>query len=214
MSKHPRYDLKKAYDKHLTGKARLHYLENYEHDVHTRGGAGHYSGNHPRYSMSMMGDPETPVKKMDDDLKYMPVEDIAGQGTEGVNMKTNPIMLKDKRPNPRNLDPNDYHPKADLTDQYPRRKEEDPRSKTYQQKLKKQGLKVDPNSAVTTMKKNPIDMKKTPVKMKKSPAKMGHKSPAKMGHKSPAKMGHKSPAKMGHKSPAKMKGKVTFGRKS
>ena len=214
MSKHPRYDLKKAYDKHLTGKARLHYLENYEHDVHTRGGAGHYSGNHPRYSMSMMGDPETPVKKMDDDLKYMPVEDIAGQGTEGVNMKTNPIMLKDKRPNPRNLDPNEYHPKADLTDQYPRRKEEDPRSKTYQQKLKKQGLKVDPNSAVTTMKKNPIDMKKTPVKMKKSPAKMGHKSPAKMGHKSPAKMGHKSPAKMGHKSPAKMKGKVTFGRKS
>tara|TARA_B100000427_G_scaffold8741_1_gene7684 strand:- start:6950 stop:7594 length:645 start_codon:yes stop_codon:yes gene_type:complete len=214
MSKHPRYDLKKAYDKHLTGKARLHYLENYEHDVHTRGGAGHYSGNHPRYSMSMMGDPETPVKKMDDDLKYMPVEDIAGQGTEGINMKTNPIMLKDKRPNPRNLDPNEYHPKADLTDQYPRRKEEDPRSKTYQQKLKKQGLKVDPNSAVTTMKKNPIDMKKTPVKMKKSPAKMGHKSPAKMGHKSPAKMGHKSPAKMGHKSPAKMKGKVTFGRKS
>ena len=215
MSKHPRYDLKKAYDKHLTGKARLHYLENYEHDVHTRGGAGHYSGNHPRYSMSMMGDPETPVKKMDDDLKYMPVEDIAGQGTEGVNMKTNPIMFGHvKRPNPRNLDPNDYHPKADLTDQYPRRKEEDPRSKTYQQKLKKQGLKVDPNSAVTTMKKNPIDMKKTPVKMKKSPAKMGHKSPAKMGHKSPAKMGHKSPAKMGHKSPAKMKGKVTFGRKS
>jgi len=199
MSKHPRYDLKKAYDKHLTGKARLHYLENYEHDVHTRGGAGHYSGNHPRYSMSMMGDPATPVKKMDDDLKYMPVEDIAGQGTEGVNMKTNPIMFGHvKRPNPRNLDPNDYHPKADLTDQYPRRKENDPRSQTYQQNLKDQGKTVDDKSAVATMKKNPIDMKKTPVKMKKSPVKMGHKSPAKMGHK----------------SPAKMKGKVTFGRKS
>lgn len=199
MSKHPRYDLKKAYDKHLTGKARLHYLENYEHDVHTRGGAGHYSGNHPRYSMSMMGDPATPVKKMDDDLKYMPVEDIAGQGTEGVNMKTNPIMFGHvKRPNPRNLDPNDYHPKADLTDQYPRRKESDPRSQTYQQNLKDQGKTVDDKSAVATMKKNPIDMKKTPVKMKKSPVKMGHKSPAKMGHK----------------SPAKMKGKVTFGRKS
>ena len=157
--------------------------------------------------MSMMGDPATPVKKMDDDLKYMPVEDIAGQGTEGVNMKTNPIMFGHvKRPNPRNLDPNDYHPKADLTDQYPRRKENDPRSQTYQKNLKDQGKTVDDKSAVATMKKNPIDMKKTPVKMKKSPVKMGHKSPAKMGHK--------SPAKMGHKSPAKQKGKVTFGRKS
>lgn len=89
-----KYNLKEAYNKKLTGKARLHYLENFEHDMYKRRGyAGEYSGNHPRYSkgVAMMGDPKSPMKAMDDDLKYMPVEDIAGQGTEGVNMKTNPI---------------------------------------------------------------------------------------------------------------------------
>jgi len=89
-----KYNLKEAYNKKLTGKARLHYLENFEHDMYTRKGyAGEYSGNHPKYSkgVAMMGDPKSPMKAMDDDLKYMPVEDIAGQGTEGVNMKTNPI---------------------------------------------------------------------------------------------------------------------------
>jgi len=96
MSEHARYDLKKAYDKNLTGKERLHYLENYEHDVHRRGEAGNYTGNHPKYSrgVSMMGNPMNPIKAMDDDLKYMPIEDMAGQGTEGVNMKTNPINMK------------------------------------------------------------------------------------------------------------------------
>ena len=89
-----KYNLKEAYNKKLTGKARLHYLENFEHDMYKRRGyAGEYSGNHPKYSkgVAMMGDPNSPMKVMDDDLKYMPVEDIAGQGTEGVNMKTNPI---------------------------------------------------------------------------------------------------------------------------
>lgn len=89
------YNLKEAYNKALTGKARLHYLENYEHDSR-RGYAGQYTGNHPKYSaVSMVGDPMSPMKVMDDDLKYMPVEDIAGQGTEGVNMKVNPIKLKE-----------------------------------------------------------------------------------------------------------------------
>jgi hypothetical protein len=220
-----KYNLKEAYNKKLSGKARLHYLENYEHDTR-KGHSGEYTGNHPRYSrgVSLMGDPDAPTKKMDDDLKYMPVEDIAGQGTEGVNMETNPIMYGHvERPNPRNLDPNEYHPKADLTKQYPRRREDDPRSKTYQQKLKNQNKTVDDKSAVPSMKKNPIDMKKTPIKEQKYGGNKGdlrrsaprdYSKGPKMGHKSPAKMGHKSPAKMGHKSPAKMKGKVTFGRQS
>jgi len=170
MSKEARYDLKKAYDKHLTGKARFHYLENYEHDVHRRGEAGNYTGNHPRYSrqgLSMVEAPLSPMKESAD-LEYMPIEDIAGQGTEGVNMKANPIMSlnpKDKagvrtKTNPSGLDPSKYHPKANLADQYPRRLESDPRSKTYQ------------SNKGTSMKANPV--------------KMGHKSPAKMGHKSPA----------------------------
>jgi hypothetical protein len=109
----------------------------------------------------------------------MPVEDIAGQGTEGVNMKANPIMESlnpnDKAgvrttTNPSGLDPNKYHKDADLTQQYPRRKENDPLSKTFQENQKKG----------PSMKANPI--------------KMGHKSPAKMGYKSPAKM-VKSPVK-------------------
>jgi|MDTB01.1.fsa_nt_gb hypothetical protein len=86
------YNLKEAYNKALTGKARLHYLENYEHDSR-RGYAGEYSGNHPKYSkgVAMAGNPMSPMKELDADLEFMPVEDIAGQGTEGVNMKTNPI---------------------------------------------------------------------------------------------------------------------------
>ena len=90
------YNLKEAYNKALTGKARLHYLENYEHDSR-RGHAGEYSGNHPKYSrgVAMAGDPMSPMKELDADLEFMPVEDIAGQGTEGVNMKTNPINNTD-----------------------------------------------------------------------------------------------------------------------
>jgi hypothetical protein len=101
------YNLKEAYNKALTGKARLHYLENYEHDSR-RGYAGEYSGNHPKYSkgVAMAGDPNSPMKVMDDDLKYMPIEDIAGQGTEGVNMKVNPIKFEgeDEKP-PKGFEP-------------------------------------------------------------------------------------------------------------
>ena len=104
-----KYNLKEAYNKKLTGKARLHYLENFEHDMYKRKGyAGEYSGNHPKYSkgVAMMGDPKSPMKAMDDDLKYMPVEDIAGQGTEGINMKVNPIKFEgeDEKP-PKGFEP-------------------------------------------------------------------------------------------------------------
>ena len=51
MDKATKYDLKEAYNKNLTDKARLHYLENVEHNVHSRKGyAGSYSGSHPRFS--------------------------------------------------------------------------------------------------------------------------------------------------------------------
>jgi hypothetical protein len=44
MDKATKYDLKEAYNKNLTDKARLHYLENVEHNVHSRKGyAGSYS---------------------------------------------------------------------------------------------------------------------------------------------------------------------------
>ena len=173
MGEQAKYDLKQAYNRHLDDKARLHYIENYEHDVNRRGEAGNYTGNHPRYSRQGISMVETPLSPMKEsaDLEYMPVEDIAGQGTEGVNMKANPIMESlnpnDKagvrtKTNPSGLDPSKYHRDADLTQQYPRRKESDPLSKTFQEKQKKG----------PSMKANPI--------------KMGHKSPAKMG-KSPVK---------------------------
>ena len=51
MDKANKYNLKEAYNKNLTDKARLHYLENLEHNVHSRKGySGSYSGSHPRFS--------------------------------------------------------------------------------------------------------------------------------------------------------------------
>lgn len=99
------YNLKEAYNKALTGKARLHYLENYEHDSR-RGHVREYSGNHPKYSrgVPMAGDPMSPMNEVDADLEFMPVEDIAGQGTEGVNMKVNPIKF-DKEKAPKGFEP-------------------------------------------------------------------------------------------------------------
>ena len=79
-----RYDAKEAYNKNLSSKSRMRYLEN---DIADRKGhSGSYSGNHPRFSqgISMMGDPNDMGQAQADEA-YNPVEDIAGQGTEGVN---------------------------------------------------------------------------------------------------------------------------------
>jgi hypothetical protein len=88
MKSDERYDAKEAYNKNLSSKARMHYLEN---DIADRKGhSGTYSGNHPRYSkgMSMMGQAKA-------DLTYNPTDDIAGQGTEGVNTG---MMMKNMSP--------------------------------------------------------------------------------------------------------------------
>ena len=84
MNSDERYDAKEAYNKNLSSKSRMRYLEN---DIADRKGhSGSYSGNHPRFSqgVSMMGDPNDMGQAQADEA-YNPVEDIAGQGTEGVN---------------------------------------------------------------------------------------------------------------------------------
>ena len=65
-------------------KQEINYLKN---DIaYRKGYAGSYSGNHPKFSqgISMMGDPND-MGQAQADLAYNPVEDIAGQGTEGIN---------------------------------------------------------------------------------------------------------------------------------
>ena len=48
MNSDERYDAKEAYNKNLSSKARMRYLEN---DIADRKGhSGSYSGNHPRFS--------------------------------------------------------------------------------------------------------------------------------------------------------------------
>jgi len=84
MKSDERYDAKMAYDKNLSSSARMHYLENNIAD--RKGHSGSYSGNHPRYSS-----PTSMMDQANADLAYNPVEDIAGQGTEGVNA---PMMMK------------------------------------------------------------------------------------------------------------------------
>ena len=84
MNSDERYDAKEAYNKNLSSKSRMRYLEN---DIADRKGhSGSYSGNHPRFSqgISMMGDPNDMGQAQADEA-YNPVEDIAGQGTEGIN---------------------------------------------------------------------------------------------------------------------------------
>ena len=92
MKSDERYDAKEAYNKKLSSKARMHYLEN---DIADRKGhSGTYSGNHPRYSkgMSMMGQAKA-------DLTYNPTDDIAGQGTEIVDSGVNTgMMMKNMSP--------------------------------------------------------------------------------------------------------------------
>ena len=94
MKSDERYDASKAYDKKLSSSARMHYLEN---DIADRKGhSGSYSGNHPRYSSptSMMGQTGT-MGQAQANLAYNPVDDISGQGTEGVNA---PMMMKRDSP--------------------------------------------------------------------------------------------------------------------
>ena len=71
-----RYDAKKAYDKNLSGKARLHYLEN---DIHDKG-----------MSMKTPMDMKTPMK-----MGHSPAE----MGHSPAEMKTmgSPNMLKQGR---------------------------------------------------------------------------------------------------------------------
>jgi hypothetical protein len=100
MKSDERYDASKAYDKKLSSSARMHYLEN---DIADRKGhSGSYSGNHPRYSSptTMMGQVGAigqtgAMGQAQANEAYNPVEDIAGQGTEGVNA---PMMMKKDSP--------------------------------------------------------------------------------------------------------------------
>ena len=90
MKSDERYDAKEAYNKKLSSQARMHYLEN---DIADRKGhAGTYSGNHPRYSSpaGMMGQAKA-------DLTYNPMDDIAGQGTEGVNTGMMMVVTKEMK---------------------------------------------------------------------------------------------------------------------
>jgi hypothetical protein len=89
MKSDERYDAKMAYDKNLSSSARMHYLENNIAD--RKGHSGSYSGNHPRYSS-----PTSMMRQVNADLAYNPVEDIAGQGTEGMN--TGMMMKKEMTP--------------------------------------------------------------------------------------------------------------------
>ena len=84
MDKANKYDLKEAYNKNLTDKAILHYLENVEHNVHSRKGyAGSYSGSHPRFSSpaGLMGQPQglaqaQNLQQMPLDSNYNPVAQV------------------------------------------------------------------------------------------------------------------------------------------
>ena len=58
------YDVKEAYNKDLTSKARLHYLENAEHDIHGKSFMSKHSHSSPLHKG---------VK--DADTKYMPIDD-------------------------------------------------------------------------------------------------------------------------------------------
>jgi hypothetical protein len=89
MKSDERYDAKEAYNKKLSSKARMHYLENDIAD--RRGHAGTYSGNHPRYSS-----PAGMMSQAEANLAYDPMDDIAGQGTEGINTG----MMKNTSPVP------------------------------------------------------------------------------------------------------------------
>jgi len=84
MDEANKYNLKEAYNKNITDKARLHYLENFEHNVHSRKGyAGSYSGSHPRFSSpaGLMSQPQglaqaQNLQQMPLDSNYNPVAQV------------------------------------------------------------------------------------------------------------------------------------------
>ena len=99
MDKGLKYDIKEASNSQLTESARKNYGRNAEADVKSginmmgkatmgdRTSPLNYSGNNMKLQSGM---------NMNADLAYNPVEDIAGQGTEGVN--TGMMMKKDMSP--------------------------------------------------------------------------------------------------------------------
>ena len=98
MDKGLEYDIKQASNSSLTPSAQKNYAENAQADVKSginmmgkatmgdRVSPLNYSGNNIklRSNINMMGDPND-MGQAQADLAYNPVEDIAGQGTEGVN---------------------------------------------------------------------------------------------------------------------------------
>jgi hypothetical protein len=99
MDKGLKYDIKEASNSQLTESARKNYGRNAEADVKSginmmgkatmgdRTSPLNYSGNNMKLQSGM---------NMNADLAYNPVEDIAGQGTEGMN--TGMMMKKDMSP--------------------------------------------------------------------------------------------------------------------
>ena len=99
MDKGLKYDIKEASNSQLTESARKNYGRNAEADVKSginmmgkatmgdRMSPLNYSGNNIKLQSGM---------NMNADLAYNPVEDIAGQGTEGMN--TGMMMKKDMSP--------------------------------------------------------------------------------------------------------------------
>ena len=99
MNKGLEYDIKQASNSQLTPSAQKNYAENAQADVKSginmmgkatmgdRTSPLNYSGNNMKLQSGM---------NMNADLAYNPVEDIAGQGTEGVN--TGMMMKKDMSP--------------------------------------------------------------------------------------------------------------------
>ena len=98
MNKGLEYDIKQASNSQLTPSAQKNYAENAQADVKSgiymmgkatmgdRVSPLNYSGNNMklRSNINMMGDPND-MGQAQADLAYNPVEDIAGQGTEGIN---------------------------------------------------------------------------------------------------------------------------------
>ena len=88
MNSDERYDAKEAYNKNLSSKSRMRYLEN---DIADRKGhSGSYSGNHPRFSqgISMMGDFK------DNTMVNIEQGDAAGQSLGAGVMDTAAMMKK------------------------------------------------------------------------------------------------------------------------
>ncbi len=100
------YDAKEAYNKNLSSKSRMRYLEN---DIADRKGyAGSYSGNHPKFSqgISMMGDPNAMGQGLQADLKDNTMVNIEQGDAAGQSLDTTaPIAMKGNSPfqNARNV---------------------------------------------------------------------------------------------------------------